>query len=103
MRKIPLQKLTPAAYNPRIDLKAGDPEYEKLLRSVEEFGYVEPIIWNERTGNVVGGHQRLKILQHLGWSEADCVVVDIPVILRSAVRKSTNFLTAAFVHAVMPE
>ena len=69
--------MQPAKYNPRKDLKPGDPEFEKLKRSVEEFGYVEPIIWNERTGVVVGGHQRLKVLMHLGYTEVDCVVLDI--------------------------
>ena len=75
--KIPVEKLLPAKYNPRKDLQPGDPEFEKLKRSVEEFGYVEPIIWNKRTGVVVGGHQRLKVLQHLGYTEVDCVVLDI--------------------------
>jgi len=33
IQKIPVSKLNPAAYNPRKDLKPGDPEYEKLKRS----------------------------------------------------------------------
>lgn len=69
--------LKAAAYNPRKDLKPGDAEYEKLKRSIQEFGYVEPVIWNKRTGNVVGGHQRLKVLKDLGHTEVDCVVVDL--------------------------
>ncbi|MDR0531075.1 MAG: DNA modification methylase [Oscillospiraceae bacterium] len=77
IRKIPAAQLNPARYNPRKDLKPGDAEYEKLLRSVEEFGYVEPVIWNERTGNIVGGHQRFKVLVQLGYDEIDCVVVDL--------------------------
>ncbi|MBR4079314.1 MAG: DNA modification methylase, partial [Christensenellaceae bacterium] len=77
IRKISVDRLLPAKYNPRKDLQPGDPEFEKLKRSVEEFGYVEPIIWNQRTGIVVGGHQRLKVLQHLGYTEVDCVVLDI--------------------------
>ena len=77
IRKVSVERLQPAKYNPRKDLKPGDPEFEKLKRSVEEFGYVEPIIWNERTGVVVGGHQRLKVLMHLGYTEVDCVVLDI--------------------------
>lgn len=76
IKKIPIEKLNPAKYNPRKDLKPGDPEYEKLKRSILEFGYVEPIVWNERTGNVVGGHQRLKVLRETGETEPVCVVVN---------------------------
>ena len=67
--------LLPADYNPRKDLKPGDAEYEKLKRSIEQFGYVEPVIWNKTTGRVVGGHQRLKVLMDMGMTEVDCVVV----------------------------
>lgn len=45
-----------AHYNPRKDLKPGDPEYEKLKRSMEEFDCVEPLVWNKRTEHLVGGH-----------------------------------------------
>ena len=68
-------ELLPADYNPRKDLKPGDAEYEKLKRSIEQFGYVEPVIWNQTTGRVVGGHQRLKVLMDMGMTEVDCVVV----------------------------
>ena len=70
--------LLPADYNPRKDLKPGDSEYEKLKHSIEQFGYVEPVIWNKATGRVVGGHQRLKVMQDMGITEIDCVVVDMP-------------------------
>lgn len=69
--------LLPADYNPRRNLKPGDAEYEKLKRSLEQFGYVEPVIWNKRTGRVVGGHQRLKVLIDIGITEVECVVVDL--------------------------
>lgn len=72
-----IKNLIPADYNPRKDLKPGDAEYEKLRRSMEEFGYVEPVIWNKQTGHVVGGHQRLKVLVQMGQSEIDCVIVDM--------------------------
>ena len=45
-------ELKAAEYNPRKDLQPGDVEYEKLKRSIQEFGYVEPVIWNKRTGIV---------------------------------------------------
>ena len=60
-----VDELKVAEYNPRKDLRPGDAEYEKLKRSIQEFGYVEPIIWNKRTGTVVGGHQRLKVMKDL--------------------------------------
>ena len=77
IQKIPVGRLNPAAYNPRKNLQQSDPEYKKLKRSIETFGYVEPVIWNGRTGNIVGGHQRFKVLCELGKTEIDCVVVDL--------------------------
>ena len=74
---MPIAQLLPAPYNPRKNLKKGDPEYEKLKKSLEEFGYIDPIVWNERTGRVVGGHQRLKILSELGHAEIEVSVVDL--------------------------
>ena len=62
IRKVPISLLNAAPYNPRKDLQPGDPEYQKIARSIEKYGCVEPIIWNEKTGNVIGGHQRLKVL-----------------------------------------
>lgn len=85
-----IQDLIPAAYNPRKDLQPGDPEYEKLKRSLDEFGYVEPVIWNKRTGNVVGGHQRLKVLQQEGILEIDCVVIDMDTEKEKALNIALN-------------
>lgn len=77
IQKIKIDQINPAAYNPRIDLKPGDPEYEKLKKSIETFGYVDPLIWNIRTGNLVGGHQRFKILLEQGVKEVEVSVVDL--------------------------
>jgi DNA modification methylase len=77
IEKLKTDRLVPADYNPRKDLKPGDPEYEKLKRSIEQFGYVEPVIWNKTTGRVVGGHQRLKVLLDMGITEVDCVVIEM--------------------------
>lgn len=72
-----IEDLQPADYNPRIELKPGDKEYERLRKSIKEFGYVDPIIRNRRTGNIVGGHQRLNVLRDLGYEELDIVNIDI--------------------------
>lgn len=77
IRTLKATDLQAADYNPRKDLQPEDAEYKKLRQSIENFGYVEPIIWNERTGNVVGGHQRLKILLEQGLEEIECVEVNL--------------------------
>lgn len=76
-RRLPIAALKPAKYNPRKNLKPGDPAYEKIRRSLKDFGYVDPIIWNEVTGNIVGGHQRFNVLKAEGATEVDCVVVHL--------------------------
>lgn len=90
IEKIQTNRLVPADYNPRKDLKPGDPEYEKLKRSLEEFGYVEPVIWNKTTSHVVGGHQRLKVLLDMGVTEVDCVVVEMDAEKEKALNVALN-------------
>lgn len=77
LEKVELDKLKEAAYNPRVKLEPGMDEYERLRKSIETFGDVEPIVWNQRTGNVVGGHQRLQVLRDLGYEKATVSVVDM--------------------------
>lgn len=66
-----------AAYNPRIDLIPGDTEYENLRRSITTYGMLIPVIWNKHTNRVVGGHQRLTVLENEGETETDVSVVDL--------------------------
>ena len=90
IEKIRTERLIPADYNPRKDLKPGDPEYEKLKRSLEEFGYVEPVIWNKTTSHVVGGHQRLKVLLDMSIAEVECVVVEMDAEKEKALNIALN-------------
>ena len=75
-QKLNINDLHPADYNPRKDLKPADSEYQKIKRSLEKFGYVDPVIVNADM-TVIGGHQRIKVLKDLGYEEIDCVVLDI--------------------------
>lgn len=68
--------MNPSEYNPRKDLKESDKEYQAIKNSLETFGLLSPIVWNKRTGNIIGGHQRYKILKSQGVTEIECVVVD---------------------------
>ena len=79
IRRMQLADLNPADYNPRKDLQPDDPTYLKIKQSLETFGMVEPIIWNKRTGHIVGGHQRIKALRDMGEAETDVVVINEPL------------------------
>jgi hypothetical protein len=58
-RLINRKSIKKAKYNPR---KMDKAEAQNLKHSLEEFGLCEPLVFNERTGTLVGGHQRLAIL-----------------------------------------
>lgn len=88
VRILPVADLIPAPYNPRKRLGPGDSAYDKLLRGIREFGLVEPLIWNESSGRLVGGHLRLRILKHLGIVEVPVSVVR----LSEAREKALNLL-----------
>lgn len=90
IRTIPLHHLRPAPYNPRVALQPGTPAYERLARSLQEFDLVQPIVWNERTGHVVAGHQRIEVLKHQGAAEVECVVVDLPLEREQALNVTLN-------------
>jgi DNA modification methylase len=85
-----IDELLPADYNPRKDLGSDDAEYKKLTRSIKQFGYVEPVIWNKTTGCIIGGHQRVKILKDLGLTELDCVIVELPLDKEKALNIALN-------------
>ena len=97
IQSLSVGKLAPADYNPRKDLKPGDPEYEKLKRSLSEFGYVEPVIWNKTTGHVVGGHQRLKVLIDTGVTEVECVIVEMSEEKEKALNVALNKISGEWV------
>ena len=77
VRVVPIDRLVPAPYNPRRVLKPTDRAYRKLEASLRTFGLVEPLVWNERTGHVVGGHARFRILKAMGVAEVPVSVVNL--------------------------
>lgn len=82
-----IEELKFAPYNPR---KITKEEYEKLKRSIQKFGYVEPIVWNKRTKHVVGGNQRLKVLKDLGFTIVNVVEVDLSLDEEKALNLALN-------------
>lgn len=88
-RKLAIDSLVPASYNPRKKLKPGDSEFEKIKNSINEFGYVDPVIVNQDL-TVIGGHQRISVLKTLGYTEIDCVVIDIDKTKEKALNVALN-------------
>lgn len=89
--KMKLSDLKPAEYNPRVELEPGMPEFEKLKQSIEEYDFVEPPIVNKRTGNLVGGHQRVAVAQYLDrYEEIEVSIVDLPLDKEKALNVALN-------------
>lgn len=96
IRKLEIKSLQAAEYNPRRDLQQGDREYADIKQSIEAFGFVQPIVVNGRFGRVVGGHQRLKVLEELGYAQVDCVVVDLDEAAEKALNLALNKISGAW-------
>ena len=69
-----ISELKPMKDNPR---KISDEQLKMLEKSIDKFGYIEPIVWNRKTGNVISGHQRLKVLMSKGMKEVEVVSVEL--------------------------
>ncbi|MCK9435603.1 MAG: ParB N-terminal domain-containing protein [Synergistaceae bacterium] len=82
-----IDKLKPADYNPRT---ISEPALIGLKTSIERFGLVQPIVMNKRTGNIVGGHQRVKALQAMGKKTAQVIMVDLPESEEKALNVTLN-------------
>src|SRR5262245_21908595 len=90
IRTLPLADLKPAPYNPRRVLSPTSPACRKLKASLAEVGLVEPLVWNELTGHVVGGHARLRILAELGVTEVPVSVVRLSETREKAINVVLN-------------
>lgn len=87
MTWVPIQSLNPAPYNPR---DISDRAFEGLKESIKKFGFVDPIIVNKRSGNIIGGHQRLKAAQSLEMTDVPVVEIDVGDIEEKALNVTLN-------------
>lgn len=71
---VKISDLKMAGYNPR---EMSNDDMASLVNSIREFEIVEPIVVNKRTGNVVGGHQRIIACKQLSIKEVPVVYVDL--------------------------
>lgn len=104
--KIVVMKLAgmkPAPYNPRRRLQKGDMAYSHIEKSIAEFGYVQPIVWNERTNNIVAGEQRHTVLLDMGIEEEAVCIVDLDDAQEKALNIALNKITGEWDHEKLCE
>jgi len=60
--RIPRSQIREASYNPRV---ITPEQKRRLKRGMEKHGLCTPLVWNKTSGVLVGGHQRLSVLDSL--------------------------------------
>lgn len=99
-----IKDINPARYNPR---KISTDELTALTESVKKFGLVDPLIVNVRDGanTLVGGHQRLKVAEKLGYEEVPVSEVDLSLAEEKALNVALNSSTlqGKFDLEILPE
>lgn len=70
-------RINMAPYNPRY-IHASN--RSKLKKSLERFGLVESLVWNKQTGHLIGGHQRLSIMDEENNYPAKDYAVQVSVV-----------------------
>jgi ParB-like chromosome segregation protein Spo0J len=88
-----ISELSPAKYNPRT---ISSDSLGRLTKSLSELGNLQPITWNAKTGNIVGGHQRLKCYSALGKDEVDVWAVWLDDAQEKAANLALNKLSGEF-------
>lgn len=66
---LPVSELKPYENNAKIHTPE---QVEQICRSIEEFGFNDPIAVDENN-MIIEGHGRLLAVQRLGWKEVECI------------------------------
>jgi ParB-like chromosome segregation protein Spo0J len=89
-----------APYNPRSISKA---ELQGLRDSLESYGCVQPIIVNQATNRIVGGHARVKAAQLLGFKSLPVVFVELEELQERDLNLRLNRIGGSFDEALLGE
>lgn len=77
--RLRIRHVDPATLNPHPDNpnEMTPAAFEKLKAIMAEFGLVQPLVVNTRTGRLVGGHHRRLAAIEMGWPDVPIVEVDL--------------------------
>lgn len=73
IQNLRLDRLVPYWRNPR----KNDVAVEKVKKSIEEYGYVQPIVVDNKL-TIIAGHTRYRALKELGYEEVPVIIADMP-------------------------
>jgi DNA modification methylase len=90
---IKVSEVKAAEYNPR---KISEKDYNNLKKSVKTFGILRPLIINKNTGNLISGHQLLKVLTDEGIEETDAIFLDLTIEQEKALNLAMNKISGEF-------
>jgi hypothetical protein len=93
--QIEKRKVAELKYYPGNPRTMSKEVFEKLKKSLQEFGIVDPLVIN-KNNEVIGGNQRLRAIKELGIDEVDCVVVDLPKSKEKALNIALNKIQGEF-------
>lgn len=91
--EVPIDSIKAAPYNPRT---ISQHEFESLQRSIDEFGFVEPVVVNKRNQTIVGGHMRVNAARELGFEKVPIVFVDLDAQREAALNVALNKISGEF-------
>ena len=87
IERINLADFAPADYNPRTITPEA---LERLRKSLAGNGQMDTITVNRRTGNIVSGHQRVKVLLQAGVESVQARVMDVSLDEEKAANIAAN-------------
>ena len=76
---VKISELISPEYNPR---HITPEAMESLKQSLDEFGYISPVIVNKHNNHILAGNQRITALKQLGYNEIDVIYINEPDINR---------------------
>ena len=74
VKELDIDLLKPAVYNPR---KIKPEQLEDLVRSIKQFGFVDPVVVRLKDNMIIGGHQRYEVAKILKYKTVPVVQLDI--------------------------
>jgi len=89
IKTIPISKLKFADYNPR---QHPDKAIERLVKSIEKYGWTNPVLVQKGSHIIIAGHARVRAAQKLGIKKVPVIYLDFDDVTTKAYAIADNRL-----------